>query len=405
MAVGDVIVNSLRIGALDLTNVYECQYLGFDVFEDIFNPYGPAGEILVNDFSDALGRYNITGKEDVSISFSLADEGSSCDFDLVCYENKDLDNDSTSGNAKHAKQYLIRCISPEFMTAQSRANVQKSYNTKVSSAIEDLVKKTGFESNKGFQVKDPTKGNLRYIATGHPISIFQKLNNRAVSERHKSSAYVLFVSDNNYIYSTFEQLMEESPTVFLRQSSTLGAGSTYFEKKNSIIDIKVNSSFFTPTRAKLDTKLTAYDPVTGKAVYPKKKPESKSFVHLGSPYSESITDLISNFLPSAMTQHDRVNNKTPTGIAAAKQNREAYISDLSQNYAELTVPGNPDIKLGNVINIELYNKSTIPQGDEKQFNGPVLVTAIRHSIQPFVNPPAYKMRLRVIKAGGFDQGG
>ena len=41
MPAGDIKISSLKIGDLDLTNSQEATYVGFNIYEDILNPYGP----------------------------------------------------------------------------------------------------------------------------------------------------------------------------------------------------------------------------------------------------------------------------------------------------------------------------------------------------------------------------
>lgn len=403
MPVGDIRVQTLRLGSIDLTNPAQIDYVGFNIYEDLFNPYGVTAEIKINDFTDILGRSNLNGKEDVKIEFSLYDIPSdTLSFDLKCFENKDLTDRSNTGKTslKH-KQYVIRCITEEYLNAQAKGAMQKSYDMPIHKAIEDIVKKTGFMSKKPFFTDDPTKGKVRHIGTGHPIEIYQQLNERAVSMKNKSSAYVLHVSGEKYKYCTIEELCRKPPVASLIQTTTLGAGSTEQQKLNSITDILVNTSFFTANRARSLTKQSTYDPVTGKATYPDTNPSSK-FIHLGNPV---FREKPAGNTQKTYTQHDRANNKTSTDIAAARQNRASYLSYLAQNNAEMTVPGNPKIKLGSVINITIPNKSTDNAGEEKQFSGPVLVTNIRHIIHPLTVQPRYQMRLKVTKAGGYAEGG
>jgi hypothetical protein len=410
MPVGDINITKLNIGSINLLNPVVCQYLDISVFEDLFNPNGPAAEIKVNDFNDALGSYNFNGDEDIHISFKLLDLPSDhLNFMFKCFENKNLtDRSDERQTAMKSKQYDVYCISEEYLQAQARPNIQKSYDIPIFKAVEDLVKKTGFMSKKPFMCDDPTKGKVRHVASGHSIKIYQELNELAVSMQNKSSAYVLFVSDNTYKYSTIEQLCKYPPVANLKQTTTLSSGGvTEQERLNSITSIKVNTSFFTPPRAKSLTKQSTYDPVTGKATYPQVNPFSQ-FIHLGNPvYREHNVGIVPpKYGQTEYTQHDRANNLEATDIAAARQNRAAYLAYLAQNTAELLIPGNPNIKLGSVINITIPNKSTNHTGyTERQFNGPVLVTNIRHVIHPLGVQPRYQMRLQVTKAGGYDRGG
>lgn len=400
MPVGDLNVRTLSIGSMDLTNTNVCHYYGFNVYEDLFQPYGPSATIYVNDYNDALARYGIDGKHPIKISFTT-ELGGGVSFDFMSYENLNLNDGSMTGQrSMKSKQYEIRGISPEYLNAQDNSDIQKAYpEMPVSSMVQDLVKVTGFMSKKSFFCDDPTR-TRSYRAQGHTIKVYQELIDLSISYTNKSSAYVLFVTGGKYRYCTLEQLCRQIPIAFLVQRTTLSAGSSELEKLNSIQSILVDTSFFTAPRAKLKTGVGTYDPVTGKATFPFVFPIS-GFKHLGRPYAIP-TSISSPYKQLEITGHDRVNNKNPTGLAEARVNRAAYLAHFAQNSAQITIPGNPRIKLGDVINITIPNKSTLNSGTENQFNGPVLVTAINHEIGPLGTEIRYKMGLKVTKAGGFD---
>ena len=72
MPAGDIKISSLKIGDLDLTNSQEATYVGFNIYEDILNPYGPMAEIRVLDYQDALGKNNIQGAYDKDVEIGRA---------------------------------------------------------------------------------------------------------------------------------------------------------------------------------------------------------------------------------------------------------------------------------------------------------------------------------------------
>lgn len=399
MIAGDVIVDTLQIGSLDLTDPRICQYEGFDVFEDLFQPYGPSAIIKVNDFNDALGKYNINGKENVKIAFSTEKNGSAF-FDLKCETNRNLIDGSERGSgALKSKIYDINCVSPEQLNAQVVGNIDKSYPTQPAHVMmQDLVKNVGFISKKPFICDDPTRPTRSYKAVGHPIKVYSEINDLAVSTINRSSLYVLFVTDQKYRYCTIEQLCMQPPKETFIQTDLSATGFTEEQRQKTITDIVVPLSFYATPRAKLSARYKAYDTTTGKSVYSEEGPD-KRFKHLDNPYAKELDK--GPFSQTVYVLHDRNNTEVSTGLAKARLNREAYYAHFVQNYAELTINGTPNIKLGDVINIRLPNKSTFNNGEELQFNGPVLVTAIHHLIGPLSKRPRYNMRLKVCKAGGF----
>lgn len=406
MAIGDINISTFKIGDIDLTNQKQINYSGFEIHEDILSPTGPFAKIDVVDNNDVLGSTNLNGSydKDVQISFKLVDGGSSASFKFKMMRNKNLSDASTEkqGSGK-SKQYSIRCCSPEMLAAQGNF-VQKSYEQPTSKMVEDIVK-NNFKSDKSIDVEN-TAGNRRFVfSNDHPLEALKKLNDQHVSEENKSSAFVLFQQSDNgnqkYVFSTFEKLFKQGPVVTLKQSAALGfSGASETDKQNSIRWIKVPDSFFTPVRSLMKAQQNAYDVTTGTADQVDNKQNKYTFAD-NNPVSSSAPS-VADASP-IFNMNDSANNKSPTNVADAKKNRMDFLSQLSQNHGTLEIPGNPQIKLGSMINLDIPNKSEGANSGEKQFNGKALVVSIIHKIKPDGQNPRYVMELGVVK-GSYKEG-
>jgi hypothetical protein len=405
MEAGEIRILTLQLGDIDLTDQSKINYSVVEIYEDIFSPTGPFAEINVVDSSDLLGKTNLNGSydKDVNISFSL-DGSASANFKFKMMENKDLSDGSTDKiGSGHNKTYKIRCCSPEMLNAQGNY-VQKSYDQQTSKIVEDIVK-NNFKSNKSIDAES-TYGSRRLVFSNkHPIEAIKILNSEHVSDQHKSSAFVLFQQSDNgsqkYVFCTFEKLFEQSSTVTLKQSADLAFSNiSNSNKANSIIWIKIPNSFFTPTRSLSKSQQNSYDPTTGTADEVDQKKQNYSLA------GKQIYDDTS--YPKAVpvhTMNDAINNKSSTKIAEARKNRVDFLSHLSQTHGTLEVYGNPNIKLGSIVNLDIPNKSDgNTSAGEKQFNGKALVVSIRHKIRPVGQTPRYTMILGVV-TGGYKEGG
>ena len=416
MPVGDINISKLKVGDLDLTDYSQVSYSSFNVYEDILSLGGPTFDVNVVDHSDALGktRFNGSYDKDIEVSFSLSDAGSSesVSFKFKPLQNKNLDDKSSSFQGSgHSKQYEIRGVSQETLNAQGNF-VQKSYNELTSKVAEDIIK-NNLKSDKKIQIDETTKGKKRVIFSNeNPFVSLKKLNELHVGTDSKSSCFVCFQKqDNNnqkYVITTFEKLFQQQPVATLKQNSTLDYGKTSeTDKQNSIMWIKVPSSFFTLNRS-LDKPLpNGYDPTTG-IVYDEKKQQKDNF-NLADGTHNSVGSFGSSpgyakGVPST-APHDSINNKDNTYITDGKKNRQRFISHLTQNYGVLEVPGNPKIKLGSMIEIEIPKKSNSDNAaGETQFNGKALVVSIKHKIKPLGQSPRYTMVLGIVK-GSYKEGG
>lgn len=410
MPAGDIKISSLKIGDLDLTNSKEATYIGFNIYEDILNPYGPMAEIRVLDYQDALGKNNIQGAYDKDVEISLTGaegfSGGQKKFKLKMYQNKNL-NDRTmhkAGNLKH-KHYDIRAVCPELLNAQGNY-MQKSYNDTTDNIVEDVVKK-GFKTKLQIDKKSKTDGKRRVILNNkHPLEAIKHLNSLHVSQEDKSSCYVLFQETGDqqkYVFSTFEKLFKEKSKVTLKQTTTLDtSGSSDSDKQNSIMWFKASDSFFTPSRALTKSAQKTFNLTTHKVSSPDPD-QAQQFKLPGQPeYTGQAqhADAVHHY-----TTFDKANDKEKHKTADARDNRANFLSYLVQNSAELETYFNPDIKLGSMIKLDIPARTADGSGKEKQFNGEVCVVAIRTKIKPIGQTPRATMILRVIKGGAFDQSG
>jgi hypothetical protein len=415
MPAGDVRLSSLKIGDLDLTDYQTAGFGGANIYEDIFNPYGPVAEIRVVDHSDALGKNNINGayNKDVEISMSPADQGGSSSgsgerkFKFKMFQNKNLDDLSKKAvGAGHFKQYDIRSVSPEMLNAQSNY-IQKSYNGQTHAVVEDVLK-NGFKTDKQVDIKSKTSGKRRIVVNNeHPLDVLHKMNSQHVSDTDKSSCFVCFQQakdgEQKYVFSTFENLFQEKSSVKLKQRADLDFGNASEEdKQNSIMWFKAPDSFFTAPRALIKGNEQTFNLTTHQPCDVDPKDENE-FKFLDQPIFKSGG---SNMKKVPLnTVYDKANDKDKHTTATAKVKRAAFLAHLAQNSAELETYFNPEIHLGSVIELDIPKKANNSDGQgEKQFNGKVLVVAIRTKIKPTGQVPYATMILRVVKAS-YKEGG
>jgi hypothetical protein len=411
MAVGDIKINSIKIGDMDLSQSKEASYMGFNIYEDIMNPYGPMAEIRVVDPSGMLDKQKINGAYDKEIMIDLGGGGSdqgggSRKFKLKMLQNKDLNDGSFSHDGQgRVKQYDMRFASEEMLNAQGNY-MQKSYYTTTDKVVEDVVK-NGFKSKKQIDMMSKTDGKRRIILhNDHPLDAVHKLGHEHVSAEDKSSTYVLFQQtgeEQKYVFATFEKLFKGESVVKLKQTNTLDSkGASKEEQQNSIIWFKPSDSFFTPSRplnnaSEQTFNLTTHRPATV-------DPKQEKFKFIDSPVYKEGKVQYANTVP-VRTTYDKVNNKEKHKTGTAKANRTQFLSYLAQNAAELEVYYNPKIKLGSIIDIDVPQHSDKDTGKgEGQFNGKALVVAIRTKIKPAGQVPRATMILRVVKAS-YKQGG
>lgn len=408
MAVGDIKISKFSIGDMDANDIKNVNIVGFKIDEDILNPLGPILEVRVNDYSDALGRFKITGKEDVKLTFGI--DGFVTDklnFDMKLLQNKNLTNGSTENKAMHTKEYDLRAGLQEILAAQGNY-IQESFETQTSEMLKQIYQKY-LKTERTLEIKSPTDGQRRLIFSNEPFAqVFKKLNMDHVSSKDKSSCFVTFFqtdeSKGKFIFATYEELFKQSPVVKLTQTSTLsGSGSTDLDRQNSIIWMNVGDSFFSPARPLTRSAQASVNMTTNYVT----KVDSRNPQFYTADGNRSIDAPNTTKEVPVRTVNDNANNRNPNRVPEARQNRAAFIALLTQNSGDLEVYGNPKIKLGSMIELNIPKKAdpSVSGKNETQFNGKALVTRITHIIKPIGQNPRYTMVLKVVKAsnkeGGF----
>lgn len=414
MAVGDIKLSSLKIGQLDLTQKNKASVVGFNIYEDILNPYGPLAEIRVMDPTDELGKNNLNGAYDqeVEIGFSGGNFASGeTKLKMKMFHNKDLNDQSLNNQGSgHHKQYDIRCVSPEFLNAQGNF-VEKSFkDTQTSDVVKHIVEK-GFKSKKKFNAGNTKKRRL-IIPKSHPLDAYKQISTEHVSDKYESSCFVLFQkagqsgAEHEYHFKTFEELFEGSPTVKLKQTTNLSFDmNNDQERQNSIMWFKPSKSFDTGPRALNKSTPYAIDMTTHKIVAPKNDQTNYKFKYAdNSPVYNNSPSYVDKSIPTQYI-HDKANNKDKHQTAEARAKRAAFLAHLAQNSAEFETYYNPQIKLGEMIELDIPTKANSDWSNgEKQMNGKFLVVAIRTKYRIAAEPPHCTMVVRVVKAS-FKEGG
>jgi len=406
MQIGDIIILKLNIGNINFNSYTQATYEGFNIYEDILNPYGPVCELKVIDHSDALGAANLNGDYNQNIEISFALNGSLDEnfvgFKFKQYQNKNLNDSSAKKKGSlSSKEYKIRGVSMELLNSHGNF-VSRSYNDLTSTMVKDIVT-MNFRSDKEFVILENTKGKRRLVFSNeHPISVLKKLNSEHIAEKSQSSCFVLFQQQNNgkqnYIFTTFEQLFQQKPVAYLKQSVTLNSSDTTDEERqNAILYFVVSDSFFTPARSMAKAIEQTVNMTTHGVV--STKPDNLNFKFIDQPTYSGSRNSDSEYPVKKIL--DKVNEVQKNTVGDANKKRAAFLSHLMQNSAELEIPGNPAIKLGDIVNLQIPNKSqseTEKAVGETQFNGNALVVGIRHKIKPMGLTPRYTMILRVVKA-------
>lgn len=404
---GSIVFNNFNVGSVDMLNPNLVQFNSLDIYEDITKPiFSAQAEVL--DYNDVMGNFMITGKEPVNISFSVpGTQGAS--FDMVLFDCQNLDDQTKqmSGSGKY-KTYSLSMASIDVMMNRIK-RLSKSYNQPTSEIVQDAWSTI---TNAPVNTPDPTNGNQRVISNNQAVFDFLAgIHERHVSQKFKSSLYTLFASRSgggeNRNFATYEYLMTQGAIFNLLQDyTTSGRSLTTNTAMNQLLWFLPSQVWNTPYRWNSSSNEGRYNIATG--IWQGVTNKINEFVILGQESMSSeemalVNGVADNQKPYRHTHIDPHNDKDKTGISEAKTNRANYLKDLMQNTINFEINGNPNLAVGNVVNLYIPKKADVQDGTEALINGPVLLTKIRHKINPFSASPRYTMVCEAIKAA-FDEG-
>ena len=402
---GDISINTLTVGNLNLLNPSAAKYLEINIYEDLINPL-LLGTIDVLDENDAIGSYQINGKETVNFGFSVDGCNDKPNLTFNLFKNKNLDDKSSSqsGAMKH-KTYTLQIVSPEIIKNESNY-IQKSFNDSTSNIVKKSLETI---SNRTIELPDQTKGQQRLIAQSEKVFAFlNKIKHRHVSQKYKSSSYMLFSSRNNgketFKFCTLEYLMDQPSKMTFRQTNTSGNKTTsYADGMYDLIWVEAPDSFNSATRNASATNRSTYNMHTGVQQSYDKKNDSKYVVLGSNTVSSTELSTINNVpkfqKPIRTNIIDPNNDISKTNVAQAHADKAGFMAHITQNTIKFAIHGNPDIKVGDVVTLDIPKKSDVDgELGETQMNDKVLIVRLRHKIGKITDSPRYTMIIEAVKA-------
>lgn len=389
---GTAEVNTIRLGNIDVVNNPSTNYRTITVAENILNPLGQRANIKIVDKYDALGSSAFRGSSQfpVVLGFTEFLSRARASFNLRVFEGSDLNDSSEElGGNGRIKTYDIKCVSPEYLKNLDN-QLENSYNDFTTNIARDIIQEH-LETDKPISIQEPSSTKRIFRFTDSPIEALRVLNDEHVGTQSRSSAFIIFQKQKNgnteYVISTFETLFRQAPVVTLYRSSRINFSSaTREETINSIIRMNVDTAFFSPNRFLTGTYDRTFNLATG-VVGDYTTTRSDPFLNEERRPGRRI-------LP---TIYDALNETQDITTAEARTLRAYFVSQLSENYGEFTIHGNPNISLGDVVNLNIPNISAEGAGREELFSGRALVVSILHNIVEPGYSPQYTMTLGCVR--------
>lgn len=400
---GDIVVSKFTIssdrGSLDLAK----SFVSASIYESIFTP-GIIIDVDVLDTDDQISQLKISGDEKATITFKIPG-GVTANYKMGISHLGEVKGNTSS--LKH-KVYKINMVSEEALKAKNNY-VQKTYSDQISNIIKS-IHKDYLQSSKKIEAED-TKGK-QDIKFSHenPFRAIELAMKRAVSNENKSSMFVFFEtrsgSDQIYKFTTIEKLFKGSPVKTFDQSSAINS-SMNNKSDNQVIAVETPTQFNAVDRIAIggQVKVATFNFRTWEYTTNTITKNSNDYKTGGGKDINSAAFTQKYRKPSGQAKprllllpvdtSQRAKTSIPTYIA----DRQSFASTLMQGTVKMRVPGDLNLKAGDVVKANLPAKKGTtdnPQNDS-QLSGNFLISRIHHEIGKVGEKPRYTCVVECIK--------
>lgn len=385
------------------------------IHESIFTPYITA-DVSFIDGANFLESLNLSGNEEFEIEIVGYGNDVPLKHSLRVIECTSVLPNSTL----RSKIFNLRLSSKEVLI-DSASTVAKSYSTGTKEIINDILR--GFLStNKTIFVEDTKDPPVLVIPYMSPLQAVDYVRQRSVSSKYKSSSFLFFETNGQYIFTTVEGLAERN----------VGTAERFFQRESISRNVKGNQGTITDLEAyRLFTNYTVSTPFNISNYFKRgglqstisqfdfttKKYKSRLFQNTpgAGTFSDfaagSNPDITSNLfgeysryqnkpyiIPFALYKDS--NNKVDNFVYDTLAERLCYSSIFTQKRVYIDIPGNTKIGAGSMVTLEVPRYSAIgsKKSDNEVESGNYMVASVRHSIKN-ADTAKYDTHLELLRYG------
>lgn len=393
---GDIVIDELLLfgarGSFDMSSIL----MKGNVYESIFAK-GTFATFQILDVDDKIGDMLLSGEEMVAFQFHhISPESEANQYATYLFAINKASIVQGSGGLNKAKTYTLECVSPETLRARSGL-IQKGWESPVSSIVSDIFG-SELASPRGL-VTEATKGIQKFNGSNiKPFSAIQQLQNRGVSAKASSSAYVFFENRDSWHFETIPSLYEQGPVKNLRQTDTIGSGQND-NLNEHIIKFEIVSMINVDARVKMGqvaTTVSSFDQRT--RGYVSKVINPSSFFN---------TDGFKGLYEKAgRAVHFPLNTRNPIShLPSENPGKVSTAADYMQLIIQLQVFGDTVFQCGKTVNAHIPKTVALTEDipNDPIVTGKFLISKLNHNILAADQKPRYTCVVEGIR-GNFETG-
>ena len=392
---------------IDLSGVWT----HLSVYENMKRNY-IEGEITVTDAQDVLTSLPILLGDRISIEFKTPSASSSYKFD-----GRIVQIPTRKQAVQGAQVYVLRFISNEFVSSQ-KIQFSKSYNQMlISDMIANIFDQyVGGKTKKKIRIVPTLNSTSCVVPMQSPFRAINWLSKWAISPKYRDGmSYVFFENRDGYYFGPIEALIDQNENP--NPVATYGRNITVTDMTNIKQAFDTITDFDAKSQDHLDnivsgmyaSRVETHDLVTrsiGSSSYNYFDHYDKT-AHLGDENAGKLHNDINlgsfgdSYIHYAPKHHEAYPLQDPTRTSETTLIRKSQFLQYYNNVVEVTVPGDSDRTIGEVVRLNLLNASPNLEGStentDKYLSGRYLITALRHIMTRSAGQNSYMLRMGLSK--------
>ena len=367
---------------LDLKKIFVEMQIYQDLYSSVMN-----GTILINDGNDVFGNFYLCGNEYLRVKIDKPGLGRPLERLFRIYKASDRNPSTDSGQS-----YLLHFCSDEMVSSQ-QILVSKSYKSaKIKDVINDILTKELKVDAKRIASLENTSGSFDFIIPNYrPFEAIQWSAARGYDQ--KKFCYFFFENKNGFNLTSLQTLIKQKPYKTLKYEIK-NSDRDPANNKDSIDNLTILNDFDmlnSITNGSFSSRLLSIDLFNQSFLY-------HDYGILGA---EGQGNLINKYKPvnSFKNSKDKTLFESPDSFfrtnlaindtASEKSNdikywllpRAMHMSIINNFRIQVVVPGDIELKAGDIVNYEFPMFESANQAGkkpDKKRTGKYLVTSVNH---------------------------
>lgn len=361
----------------------------FEIFESLEN-YTLQADFYIAEGIELINEFPLGGEEIIEVTIQTPNR-TSLTYEFIIESIQGM----TTNDQSNLRSYKLQCVTKDYLKNAFKVFSRRYMDMKYDEAISECIKKD-LGGDISLKTIEKTKGKFDYVVNNvRPFQVVDLIKERSVSaEGNKSSTFVFYQDSQGYHFQTIEKLIKE------RKGGSEGK-QFYYDTSNraagygDVINVRNILSYDTSNQGSLVKKI-----LNGAM-----RNQYREFdIHRGTYFTMNEYNNTSDYQKYEATDDKNDFNSSPFNSFATERpaitkmlvkdglrpemehNKNVhlmrpFVERINHQTVRIRVYGDTDLRVGDVINIELPEISGVDQPKQtKIFSNNYIVINLKHRL-------------------------